>query len=508
MATYSKYGGTNYYAVGSTLVLLDGSTQSYTFTENKVFTDLLDNEIKLIYPDRLRNAILSLYDSVPLKETFVGNTYYIGIDNNDQNLKKTIYIGNRNFENTELVSSAVVASADVILNSTNADSSTYTNSTVVSLLAGTDTSLFRTAPKLDSRIVVNNDLTTRIDLSFVNQNGQISVLSKPPGDNDPGGVVYINGVGYPTIQNSGASASEEKTLSYESGNMVWSETTPYDPGFYGATGTNVPILGLETYVNGFSLEFSDVRECPITIGGVSLGQTFDGNSLDDVLESIVYGYMPPSCTLNLINDTISYSEIGTSPTIILQYTVTKKTLDTKPIAMKNMRPNQLAPIISNVSTKISGTATGVAILPLEKKTTVFEIVASDGQQTTSASASITGIYPIFYGLTSSAYMDTYTLSIINKIVSNKKQIKVDVFRSSLTTQDKLFFVYDVEYGQLSSILDPNGIEVVGGFDVNAYALSSPDGLWASKVFYVYTMNNFYAGYVGPFTVSSFFTFTF
>lgn len=508
MATYSKYVGTNYYAVGSNLLLLDSTPQSYTFTENKVYTDLIDNTTRLIYPERLRNAILSLYDSIPLKETLAGNTYYIGIDANDQNQKMPFYLGNRNHFGDNLVTTAALSSADVVLNSTNTESSIYTNSTVLAFLAGTDVPLMKTAPKIDSRVVINNDLTKRIDLSFANNNGQINVTSKQPGTNDPGATVSINGIGYPTVQNSSASASNNKVLSYQDGSMVWSETIPYDPGFYGATGTTVPILGNSTFVNGYSLEFTDERHCPIAIGGVALGQTFNEESLRDVLESIVYGYMPPSCTLVLQNQSQKYLEIGTYPVVPLRYSVTKKTLNTFPTALRNMQPNQLAPIVSDVSVTVEGTANGRLFLPLEKKTTVFEIIASDGTESTSASASVTGIYPIFYGLTSSETIDTLQLSRMNKIISEKKELKLDVFRSGILSVDKLYFIYDVEYGPLTSVIDPNGNDLIDAFDISAYPLSSPDGFWASKVFYVYKFNSFAAGYIGPYTVSSFITFKF
>jgi len=218
--------------------------------------------------------------------------------------------------------------------------------------------------------------------------------------------------------------------------------------------------------------------------------------------------MPPACTLSLIDAKQKYLEIGTYPVVPIRYSVTKKTLNTFPTALRNMQPNQLAPLVSDVSYTVEGTANGTLFLPLEKKTTVFEIVASDGTGSTSASASVTGIYPIFYGLTSSEVIDTFELSKMNKIVSEKKELRLDVFRPNIVSTDKLYFIYDVEYGPLTSVLDPNGVELIDAFDISAYPLSSPSGFWASKVFYVYKFRNFAAGYVGPFTVSSFMKFNF
>ena len=68
---------------------------------------LLDNEEKLINPIALRNAFLSLWTSVPFKETkvstFNGTYSYIGVDTLDpidNDLKRTIFIGKRSFSGT------------------------------------------------------------------------------------------------------------------------------------------------------------------------------------------------------------------------------------------------------------------------------------------------------------------------------------------------------------------------------------------------------------------------
>ena len=58
----------------------------------------MDNITKLIDTKSIRNAILSVYDTMPFKETIVGTNSYIGIDNGDPSnidLKSKIYLGKR-----------------------------------------------------------------------------------------------------------------------------------------------------------------------------------------------------------------------------------------------------------------------------------------------------------------------------------------------------------------------------------------------------------------------------
>ena len=48
--------------------------------ETDLLYSLMDNEEKLINPKSLRNSFLSLWTSVPFKQTFIGTQSYIGVD--------------------------------------------------------------------------------------------------------------------------------------------------------------------------------------------------------------------------------------------------------------------------------------------------------------------------------------------------------------------------------------------------------------------------------------------
>jgi hypothetical protein len=83
--TYSKYDNTNWSSTSSFLVLSDSGTQSYAFNNaylgNNLYTNLIDNENRLLQPKYLRNSILSLWDLPTFKLTTSGsNIKYIGVD--------------------------------------------------------------------------------------------------------------------------------------------------------------------------------------------------------------------------------------------------------------------------------------------------------------------------------------------------------------------------------------------------------------------------------------------
>lgn len=506
MATYSTYSGTDWHTIGSTLQLANPSTQSYEFSENKVVTDIPNNDQKLIVPTSIRNAVLSLYDSIAFKENIVGGKYFIGIDSTRQNLKMPIYLGKRLFRGSEVVNSSILSAHDITIHNTKPDNSGQLGKTSMVFLTGTFSNLPSTSPKVEANVVTTGNIR-RVDLSLLNDAGDVSVLSKQSGANDPGGTVSLNSISYPSWQDSLVNAGEEKTLVYSNGSVHWSGLTPSDPGFYGSTGSSVPLFGKETFVNGYALSFTDTRWCPISIGDIELAETFEEDALAYVLERIIYDYLPPTCTLSLSDTAMQFPEIGSSPTVYLKYEVTKKTNDTKPTALTNMVPGQLAPIIG-LSRTVSGTATGTLILPVEPGSTIFKITASDGTSFNSATVSVTGVYPYFYGFTASTEINNGLVRSLTKTVSGKSTQRIDVIEDSIKSTDLFYFMYDYDYGPLASIKDPSGSDIMTArFTTTDRYLSSPNGYWAQKRMRVYVSNGLASLYTTN-AVSAFFTFSF
>jgi hypothetical protein len=59
----------------------------------------------------------------------------------------------------------------------------------------------------------------------------------------------------------------------------------------------------------------------------------------------------------------------------------------------------------------------------------------------------------------------------------------------LTGGGNFFFAYDKDYGPLTSILDPNSVDIFATFSSSVKILSSPTGQWTSKEYIIYKWSN-------------------
>ena len=155
-----------------------------------------------------------------------------------------------------------------------------------------------------------------------------------------------------------------------------------------------------------------------------------------------------------------------------------------------MIPGYYPAITSSGDVMVFGTSSGVIISPVLATSSYFTIVVNDGTQSNSATASVTGIYPYFYGFSTLDVMNNAGLSSLIKLVEPREDKYLDI-----TGNGNLYFIHDSNYGKLSNIYDENGDNKMSHFDQTVLTLSSPSGYWASKVFNVYQWNG--AGQFGP-----------
>jgi len=481
---------------------LDTESMSYPIQDylNDLLLRLEDNEDKLVNPWDIRDAVLSLWSSVPFKQTSAsGSNSYVGLDAinpTNRDIKKKIYLGKRAYSGTysytefdNIMNDTLLTSdVDIFLYNTKIDSKSQT-STRVAIIAGTNLSLHEKAPYIQSQIV--SGTTQSLSLDIINPSllgGNINIQSMDSGYT---GSVIVNNIIFPTEDESGLSASNEKVLFMENGELVWDSIQLPNLGFIGITGSQLDIYGTPTNVNGYSLEFEDTRMCPVQIGDINYGDTFNNMPLSEGLRRIIYDYLPPTCSIEITGVySVGYAEVGTYPTPTLKYTINKKTLNTQISGLSNMIPGAYPAIISNSYETITGNSSGVVISPIPPTSTEFKITVGDGLNTASASTQITGIYPYFYGFSTNATMNSIGLAGLSKLVEPMGDKTVDV-----TGMGNLYFVYDSDYGTLSNIYDDLGNTASGSFSTSTLILSSPTGLWAAKSFYVYQWNG--APQIGP-----------
>jgi hypothetical protein len=477
------------------------SLTSSTTPDTDLLFPLLDNQEKLINPIALRNAFLSLWTSVPFKETKISNLSYIGVDTldpTDNDLKKTIFIGKRSFSGTysydnshDIMTSGLLNSeVDIFLYNTKSDvvSNTITR---MSILAGKKSSLYSMAPFIQSEKV--SGVTESVSIDFVARLGDVTIGNIVDINSATStGSFNLNGMPLPNIDinyygngTHSNPAIDSNIWFWRDGKVVWDELTLPPLNTIGVTGSEIQILGTPVNVNGYSLELDDSRYMPLSIGGLPIGNSFNNISISEVLRGMLYTYLGPLCTIS-VNQ--KYYEVGTYPTPTLTYTITKRTNNTLPTGLTNMIPGVYQPITTPGQTSVTGTSSGIVISPIGTTSTTFTITVNDGTTSNSASVSVEGIYPYFYGFSNIDVIDNITLNSLTKLVEYKSDKIIDISGSG-----NYYFVYDSSYGTLTEILDDYGLDHLSSFTYSTRTLSKFP--WATKEFLVYQWNN--VSQIGP-----------
>lgn len=451
-------------------------------------TDLLnrleDNTNKQLSPSTLRDTILSLYSSVSFKNTSPtgSTTEYIGVDTLDpsgKDLKKKIFIGKRSYSGTFsyspghdiMIPSLLGSDVDTFLYNTKIDTTSQIT-TRIGILAGTFSNVSVLYPFFQSQVVTG--LSNSLSMDFVNQVGDVNLQSNF-------GFVSVNNNVFPSIAQSSASASSGKVLFYENGTLSWGDITLPNLNTIGVTGSLLQIQGTPVNVNSYPIEFSDSRMTPLAFSDIAVGSTFSNQPISEVLRRLIYPYLGPVCSIEILAPyNTGYVEVGSFPTPTIKFTITKRTLPTLLTSLTNMIPSVYPPILTPGQTTVTSTSNGIVISPVSATATVFGISVTDGTQSFSATASLEGIYPFFYGFSTATTMNSITLADLSKLVEPKGNKTLDISGSG-----NYYFVYDYNYGTLSNIFDSYGNTASGSFSATYSILSSPTGLWAGKQFYVY-----------------------
>ena len=464
-------------------VNISSSTEatSYPLPDNlgNFLNKLIDNDSKLISPSILRDSMLSLWSSVPFK--FSNN--YIAVDAfnpSDRDIKYKLLLGKRSWTPSgktystdhDLMNDTLINNEnDIYIYNTKKDN-VNNNFTRMSFLAGTNPQLFNTAPYIQSNLFFSYTQSVSLDI--------ISPINATISINSLYGTVSLNNIVFPTISQSSGSASNLKVLKYQNGVIEW-DLLSYPPtNIIGQTNSILQISG-NLQVNGFSVFFSDSRKVPVQIGDIIPGSTFNNYPIVETLRRMVYPYIAPNCSV-LIGPPYSsgYTEVGTSPSPTIFWTLNKRTYNLLTTSLSNMIPGIYGPISGNGPITVTGSSTGVVISPISATSTEFKVTVYDGTSYGSASVSLTGVYPYFWGYSPLSNMTNIGLASLTKNISDKQDKTTFISGSG-----NLYFIYDSNYGTLSTIYDNLGNNVTASFSYAISNFSSPTGLWAGKQFYVY-----------------------
>ena len=491
MSVYNKYTGTQYETTSSLLILTQSTP--YVFTNNYVYTDLSNNVNFKISPKIIRDAIISIWDTTTFKTTTINNIDYIGLDSGDvtnQYLKKKIHFGKRLFKTTDIMSSSLLSSnSDIYFYNTKLDTG-LNQITRLSFLSGNNSSNFSYAPYIESYFVTatpSNYLSLNIqnkgDINFLSQTRDFSTGFDTT---NTYGTVSLNDISFPPYNNS--SNSKNKILKYDKnlGYLNWWDPQITQNGIYGTADSIMEIYGKPVLINGVNIEIDDSRMVPIEIGDIKMGTTFSSDSIYDVLNRIIYTYTPPLCSLKL--NTPKYLEVGTYQDISLTYKIYKNTKDLLPTKLINMSPSQVPSIGGEGRITAEGDVKGFVVQPITQTSSVFTLKVDDGFSSNIATQTVTGVYPYYYGFLdkSNLRLETVDINNLKKVVDYTNTNKINLSGSGY-----FYYIQDKNYQPVSGIYDPNNPtkNIIKNYTRIAQQLSSPEGTWQYKDYYVYKSKN-------------------
>jgi hypothetical protein len=459
-----------------------------------ILLTLQDNVEKLIDPKDIRNVLLSLWSSVPFKQTSTASITsstdrYIGLDAtdpSDRDIKKKLFIGKRSYSGTysyinshDIMTPQLLDSdIDIFLFNTKPD--TISNTTTrISILSGKNSRLYTIAPFIQSQYVSVTNGSLSID--FVSKVGNVNFnLNKYTT-----GTFSLNNIQLPPrIESETPSGLENKTLIWRgptsSGRVYWEELTSPVLSTIGTSSEPLTIYGDPTNVNEYSLELNTSDYTPRSFGGIPMGTTFNNVAISEVLRRILYPYLGPLCTISTLRN---YEELGSSPNTIINYTITKRTNSTQPASLINTEGAIIPAVISEDHITISGTALGIfPNATLGEDPINFTISVTDGTTTASASTFVQAILPYFYAVSSVSSFANLTQLTLTKLIET--QGDKELYLNGLAGQ-YVYFIYDASYPDLSEIIDGDDNNVITFFSQTIGTFGSPQSYWANKNFKVY-----------------------
>jgi hypothetical protein len=503
--------------MSSTFSIYPGQTIE-TSKKTDIFSalqSLPNNTQKLIRPKDVRDVFFTVFSSSAFKITKNSEgSEYIGLDSgnpNNKDIKKKIFIGKRSIGSFDIMSDSILNNidADIIFYNTKPDSSNQ-DSTKISFLAGTNSSLYLNAPYIQSLRTGNS---VSFNIKNEQQDGSINISSST-------GRVSINGINFPTISENNDQGLDGKILKYSGdypfGRLEWAEAVA-SSATIGASGSQTNIYGDPVLLNGYSLEFIADRLVPQKIGNFDAGFSFSAGSfngqnwpLSEVIRNIIYPYIPPLLTLGVITQNGNkFAEVGTTASLNFTYSITTYARDnSEGVSRFFLRTNGTAStgtwtVIGTEGSQLTGLPGSKFTFSQSSLVTSNNSIGEVKQYGLMASTindpgilsimnpnnntfgyshsvvdSITFIAPYMYAFTSTLYgfipfdiKDLISSSFIRKIVEPFGGVGSSVntlINNTIGSTGYIYFMYPSSYPLITRIKDSNGFII---YDTTIFASS-------------------------------------
>lgn len=238
------------------------------------------------------------------------------------------------------------------------------------------------------------------------------------------------------------------------------------------------------------LTYTNATSMPEKVGGYDIGTTFDNVVFKNLMDGLLYPYQVPTFSAFSISGQAVILEcgdiIGGSKTFIWN-TTNPSNIQTNSISIQDITNSiTLATGLANDGSEV------ITLSDITKTTTaqtnVWKINALNTKsQSFYRNFTVTWYDPFYYGVGAKGL----TVSSIQQLTKSITAKSNKTFSFSPSSQ-VYYFAYPASYGQLISILDTNGFEIINDFTrrtetftLNGTYFKNP----TSVSYYVYEFNN-------------------
>ena len=237
------------------------------------------------------------------------------------------------------------------------------------------------------------------------------------------------------------------------------------------------ITNINSQLSSIQTSLTSINNSIVSLNTIAQNQQNDINSLttnyNQLLEQVLelqHTTYPLSISLN----GGGIYEYGTSPTVTLNWSVTRNGVQVTPTIQKINNVDAISPATYHPTSDITYNLS----------------VTYDGQNANS-SAYVKFVHPSYCGIVVNDFvLNSTNILSLNKTIKDSKGF--DVTYSELVNQ-KVCYAYPKQYGDISSIRDSNGFEYINSYilstvtidtiDYNVYLLESPTSITNFKQTY-------------------------
>ena len=459
--------------MSSTYSYSTAPTESFKLASiDSILSELPDNTSSSIDPHDIRDAVYTTWENIVFKPTLSNGIEYIGIDRS--NLYEKIFLGKKQISGSNILTTNLLNSdIDLFIFNNKTDSDLSSQNTKIGFLAGASSSLFYyggtlSIPHIEIKVIstpvpnsnvldFNIKNSSYVVLGGTSVGGNISIQSSY-------GNILLNGLVFPTITQN-ASASNGDVLKYTNiggnGYLVWgsattSITTINTPGTFSINAS--PLI-----INGYNAMFTNATPTLSPLGGIAAGSTFSNVAVTQMLQMLLYPYIPPTLTLTSPTSFIEVSSISQS--VGFSFSMTRYVVSST-ISSITQTPTIISGGVTIITYLNSSTpsvtyygngsysSSSYFSTPGVKSFTLSVVDSLGGGQTTSYA--INAVYPIFYGTSNTASIVTSSinglLSSFTKILSNNPNQTVPMSGTAVCLYYCVPAIYNIS-GSMSALYD-------------------------------------------------------